>query len=262
MYDSDGSSAVSYPRSLPNGETQRQKQRKPNSQQFILSQTWRSTPNLLEDETPKSARRRNGSLLDAKSSRSLSVSKRDLPSKASEWKSLPELGEKSQNSGNGAKKGRKRKGLVHIFRRITKSGEYVLKSNSDEKKKKVKSKRGLIKDEGISFPSSASPLGKTIGMVEEGKQSLHRVEIKLPKNGLYGFYVQKGFKKIKTGVFIGSFVNAQMKKLFAGVIREGDEVIEINSFKVDSISFADVLDILNDAKVLNLLIFPYVKRKK
>ena len=135
----------------------------------------------------------------------------------------------------------------------------MLKSESSEKTKS-KIKRQI--NDMISCPTSASPLGKTIQVVQDGKNTLHRVEIKIPSNGLYGFYIQKGFRKSKKGVYIGSFVNQQMKKLFAGIIREGDELIEINSLKVEGNSFDDALAIFNDTKLLNLLIFPYVNRKK
>lgn len=261
FYDSDASSAVSFPR--PPADIRRQIRRNQQQQHaFILSQTWRSTPNLLNGGSMKFPGQRDGSLSDAKSCNSLAVSKREFATKtkSSEWKSLPDLGSKSNKSGNSTTK-RKRKGLAYLFRRITKSGEYVLKNDENENKLKSKMKKQIRKDDGISFPSSASPLGKTIEIIE-GKKRLHRVEIKLPKNGLFGFYVQKGFRKSKKGVFIGSFVNQQVKKLFAGVIREGDEIIEMNSEKVDEIGFEKVLQIFNDTKVLNLLIFPYMYRKK
>ena len=229
----------------------------------MLLQNWRSTPNLLEEELSNTTRRRNKSLLDVNSCHSASDSKRDIASKSSEWKSLPDLGSRAQKSKDGTRKTRKKKGIRHLFRRITKTGEYVLQSDTKESKEKERHrmKRVMSKEETISNPYSASPLGKTTEVIE-GKVVLHRVEIKLPRNGLYGFYVQKGFKKSKTGVFIGSFVTPQMKKLFAGIIREGDEIIEINSFKTDSIGFEKVLDILHDTKLLNLLIIPYVHRKK
>ena len=260
IYDSDTSSAMSFPESRRTTEMNYRKPSNNNLRQSYLSQPWRSTPNLLGEEPSWAVRPRNKSLLDENSRRSSSVSKRDTALKASEWKSLPNLGSKSQKSGDGAKKARKKKGLVHLFRRITKSGEYVLKNDSKEKAKS-KRKQALSKGEEISHPYSASPLGRTVEVI--GKDSVfHRVEIKLPRNGLYGFYVQRGYKTSKKGIFIGSFVNPQMKKLFAGVIREGDEIVEINSYKVDSISFEKVLDILQETSLLNLLILPCERRKR
>ena len=263
IYDSDTSSAASYPRSQLVTEVNHQTRSKNDNP--LLSQTWRSTPNLLQDEPQIPSRPRNRSLFDANSCHAEPFSKRDLASKSSQWKSLPDLGSKPPKSQNGetkTKKVKKRKSLVHLFRRITKSGEYVLQNDAKDKKDRAKSKmkRPVDKDGCISEPYSASALGRTIEVVE-GKQMLHRVEIKLPRNGLYGFYIQEGFKKSKKGVFIGSFVNSQMKKLFAGVIKEGDEIIEINSLKVESTRFEKVLDILHEAKFLNLLIAPYLERK-
>jgi len=263
IYGSDTSSAASFPKSRMVTEVSYQK--RSNNSNPLLTQTWRSTPNLLQDEPQMPARPRNRSLFDANSCHSAPFSKRDFASESSQWRSLPDLGSKlpkSQNEETKTKKAKKRKSLVYLFRRITKSGEYVLQNDAKDKKDiaKSKMKRPVDKDACISEPYSASALGRTIEVIE-GKQLLHRVEIKLPRNGLYGFYIQEGFKKSKKGVFIGSFVNSQMKKLFAGVIQEGDEIVEINSLKVESVRFEKILDILHETKLLNLLIAPYVERK-
>lgn len=266
---------------------------------FILSHTWRSTPNIFDDGGITRERRerriRRGSGIDAyatdpsystdqscttksQSSAShisaMSCSSVSAPKKANrsstaakshEWRSLPELSnqnEENKKADGKMKREKKRKGFIHFLRRITKSGEYVVKDDiagGKRKKAKPKNKNLILTDRIISCPAGGAPIGKTVDIVE-GKRPLHRVEVIQPPNGLYGFYVQRGFRKHKKGIFIGSFVNDNIKKLFTGVLREGDEIIELNSSAIDMLTLKDILDTLSEAKKLDMLILPFCNR--
>ena len=240
----------------------------------MLSNTWRSTPNILECQSDGSARRRR-SLVDASFSDQTFLTNRKtrlMPrenrsvTRKCDWKSMPELAssKRKDENCNKNKVKKKKRGFFYLMRRLTKTGEYVLKDDAGKTKqsqrKRHSKKENCNRNRSIGSPAFGSPLGRVLEVIE-GKEDLYRVEIKLPSNGLYGFYIQQGFKRIKKGIFIGSFVNEQTEKLFSGILRRGDEIIQLNSLIDDKLTLKNALELLSNDELLSIILLPYSHRK-
>lgn len=112
----------------------------------------------------------------------------------------------------------------------------------------------------VSRPSNGQVLGRIITMREDIGMA-YEIELQRPNNGLFGFFIQKGYKLFRKGIFISRIMDSSGAKFLAGLLNPGDEVIEINHQNTKTKTIAEVHNIMANSDKLTLTILPYIGRK-
>lgn len=112
----------------------------------------------------------------------------------------------------------------------------------------------------VSRPSNGQVLGRILTMREDIGMA-YEIEIQRPKDGLFGFFIQKGYKECRKGVFISRIMDSASAKFIAGLLNPGDELLEVNGESTRMKSVAEVQNIMAHSDKLLLTIMPYVGRK-
>ena len=149
-------------------------------------------------------------------------------------------------------------------------------SNSNKKASRL-SKKKLIKQSSlhitehtkkwydnctaVSKPTAGQSLGRIVGISHDFGGMAYQMELNRPGNGLYGFFIQKGFKQYRRGVFISRLMDSVSAKFLAGLLSPGDEILEINGLNAQSKAISEVHDIMAHSDKLVLTVLPFLGRK-
>ena len=80
------------------------------------------------------------------------------------------------------------------------------------------------------------------------------VEMDRPSSGPFGFYIAK--RKETGSVYISSLSDSYPEKMYAGLMKLGDEITEINGYKAELMTVDEIYDIIFENKKLVLRIKP------
>lgn len=185
--------------------------------------------------------------------------------------SLPNVDKKRYKKKN---KFSRRSGL-YVVNDIPVSEKPRLLSNSS-KKASTFSKKKLMKSSlhitehtkkwydnctAVSKPTAGQSLGRIIGISHDFGGMAYQMELNRPGNGLYGFFIQKGYKQYRRGVFISRIMDSVSAKFLAGLLSPGDEILEINGLSAQSRAISEVHDIMAHSGKLVLTVLPFLGRK-
>jgi len=112
----------------------------------------------------------------------------------------------------------------------------------------------------VSKPSNGQVLGRVLSLREDLGMA-YEIELQRPKDGLFGFFIQKGYKECRKGVFISRIMDSASAKFIAGLLNPGDELLELNGESTMAKSVAEVQNIMAQSDKLLLTVMPYVGRK-
>lgn len=112
----------------------------------------------------------------------------------------------------------------------------------------------------VSRPSNGQVLGRVLTLREDLGMA-YEIELQRPNDGLFGFFIQKGYKECRKGVFISRIMDSSSSKFIAGLLNPGDELLEVNGQSTQTKSVAQVQNIMAHSDKLLLTVLPYVSRK-
>ncbi|EDO43380.1 predicted protein [Nematostella vectensis] len=112
----------------------------------------------------------------------------------------------------------------------------------------------------VSRPTGGQSLGRVVTMREDIGMA-YEIELQKPDNGLFGFFIQKGYKQFNKGIFISRIMDSSSAKFLAGLLNPGDEVLEINGQSTKTKTTAEVHNIMASSDRLLLTVMPYTGRK-
>ena len=80
------------------------------------------------------------------------------------------------------------------------------------------------------------------------------VEMEKPSNGPFSFCIAR--RKETGNVYITNMNDSYPNKMYAGLMKLGDEITEVNGMKVDQLTLDQIYDVIFDNKTLTLRIKP------
>ena len=96
------------------------------------------------------------------------------------------------------------------------------------------------------------PIGRVLHMnVSEGTVMIEMVK---PPSGPFGFYVAKS--KDNGIVYVSNLSDSYPNKIFAGLMKPGDEILEVNNVSVDQISIDEIYSLILESEKLVLKVKP------
>ncbi|KAM8873871.1 uncharacterized protein AB9W97_015504 [Spinachia spinachia] len=98
--------------------------------------------------------------------------------------------------------------------------------------------------EDVSCPSSVRSIGRVLQVCSDGTFLL---EVIRPKSQMYGFIISRGRGRADSGVYVEEMVDSSTKKLYAGLLAVGDEILEVNGEKVACLSLDQVTHMLSES---------------
>lgn len=112
----------------------------------------------------------------------------------------------------------------------------------------------------VSRPSGGTSLGRIVAMCDSLGPA-YQLELKRSKNTLFGFFIQKGYKQFRRGVFVSRIMDSSSAKFLSGLLNPGDEILEINGQSTEHKTIAEVHSIMAESDMLSLTVLPYLSRK-
>lgn len=112
----------------------------------------------------------------------------------------------------------------------------------------------------VSRPTGGQSLGRIIAMRED-LGGAYVLELQRSSGGLFGFFIQKGYKQYRKGVFVSRIMDCSSSKFMAGLLNPGDEILEINGESTLSKTMSEVHNILANSDKLILTVLPILGRK-
>ena len=122
------------------------------------------------------------------------------------------------------------------------------------------SKMWFDNNTAVSRPSNGQVLGRIVTLREDIGMA-YEIELQRPNNGLFGFFIQKGYKQCRKGVFISRIMDCSSAKFLAGLLNPGDELLEVNGESTETKTVAEVQNIMAHSNKLSLTVMPYISRK-
>nr|XP_040039256.1 uncharacterized protein si:dkey-121a11.3 isoform X2 [Gasterosteus aculeatus aculeatus] len=98
--------------------------------------------------------------------------------------------------------------------------------------------------EDVSRPSLVRSIGRVLDVCSDGTFLL---EVIRPKSQMYGFIISRGRGRPDSGVYVEDMVDSSTKKLYAGLLAVGDEILEVNGEKVACLSLDQVTHMLTES---------------
>ncbi|XP_068095810.1 uncharacterized protein KIAA1614 homolog [Hyperolius riggenbachi] len=92
--------------------------------------------------------------------------------------------------------------------------------------------RRALSVEDIGSPGKARALGKVAQVYSDGTR---RLELQRPENGTFGFKISSGDGRPDSGIYVQEMSDANTAKLYSGLLRVGDEILEVNGTKVSTL---------------------------
>ncbi|KAG9483091.1 hypothetical protein GDO78_009177 [Eleutherodactylus coqui] len=109
--------------------------------------------------------------------------------------------------------------------------------------------RRALSVEDIGSPGMARALGKVAEVYPDGTRLL---ELHCLEKGGFGFSVSSGNGRPDSGIYVQDMSDANTAKLYSGLLRVGDEILEVNGAKVSTLGLGQLNDILYRESVLSL----------
>ena len=99
-------------------------------------------------------------------------------------------------------------------------------------------------------------LRRSIGRVLDMnvKENSVLVEMEKPTSGPFGFYIAR--RKENGNVYITSMNDSYPDKMYAGLMKLGDEITEVNGFNVNQMTLDQIYDVMSENIRLVLRIKP------
>ncbi|XP_040216176.1 uncharacterized protein KIAA1614 homolog isoform X2 [Rana temporaria] len=109
--------------------------------------------------------------------------------------------------------------------------------------------RRTLSVEDIGSPGKARALGKVAEVYPDGTRLL---ELQRPENGTFGFRISAGNGRPDSGIYVQEMSDPDTAKLYSGLLRVGDEVLEVNGTKVSILGKTRLTELMNREPVLSL----------
>ncbi|XP_044295236.1 uncharacterized protein KIAA1614 homolog isoform X2 [Varanus komodoensis] len=109
--------------------------------------------------------------------------------------------------------------------------------------------RRSLSVEDIGSPNLARTVGRVVEVFPDGTSQL---ELQRSPQGNFGFRVSSGNGRPDTGLYVQEMADASTAKLYAGLLRVGDEVLEVNGAKVAGLGLAKINELLLRADTLSM----------
>ncbi|KAM5148836.1 uncharacterized protein KIAA1614 homolog [Mantella aurantiaca] len=109
--------------------------------------------------------------------------------------------------------------------------------------------RRALSVEDIGSPGKARVLGKVAEVYPDGTRLL---ELLRPESGKFGFRISSGNGRPDSGIYVQEMSDADTAKLYSGLLRVGDEVLEVNGTKVSILGQTRLAELMNHEPVLSL----------
>ncbi|XP_069837261.1 uncharacterized protein KIAA1614 homolog [Dendropsophus ebraccatus] len=109
--------------------------------------------------------------------------------------------------------------------------------------------RRALSVEDIGSPGMARALGKVAEVYPDGTRLL---ELHCLQKGGFGFSISSGNGRPDSGIYVQDMSDANTAKLYSGLLRVGDEILEVNGAKVSTLGLGQLNDFLHRESVLSL----------
>ncbi|XP_044157767.1 uncharacterized protein KIAA1614 homolog [Bufo gargarizans] len=109
--------------------------------------------------------------------------------------------------------------------------------------------RRALSVEDIGSPGMARALGKVAEVYPDGTRLL---ELHCLEKGGFGFSISSGNGRPDSGIYVQDMSDVNTAKLYSGLLRVGDEILEVNGAKVSTLGLGQLKDILLRESVLSL----------
>ncbi|KAM9324751.1 uncharacterized protein KIAA1614 homolog [Gastrophryne carolinensis] len=109
--------------------------------------------------------------------------------------------------------------------------------------------RRTLSVEDIGSPGQARVLGKVAEVFPDGTRLL---ELQRPDNGTFGFRISSVNGRPDSGIYVQEMSDANTAKLYSGLLRVGDEILEVNGTKVSMLGKSHLTGLLNCEPILQL----------
>ncbi|XP_056671591.1 uncharacterized protein KIAA1614 homolog isoform X6 [Monodelphis domestica] len=109
--------------------------------------------------------------------------------------------------------------------------------------------RHSLSVDDISVPSLVRTVGRVVQVFPDGTSQL---ELQRLPNGTFGFCVSTGNGRPDSGFYVQEIPHANMAKLYAGLLGEGDEILEVNGAKVTGLGLSLVNEFLAHSENLSI----------
>ncbi|CAJ0921668.1 unnamed protein product [Ranitomeya imitator] len=165
----------------------------------------------------------------------------------------PEPGRKEQRSpgaqGNGHSNGmspfnlpRRASSVQNLLGKSDRSAAYITGDVNT-------APRRALSVEDIGSPAMARALGKVTEVYPDGTRLL---ELHCLEKGGFGFSISSGNGRPDSGIYVQDMSDANTAKLYSGLLRVGDEILEVNGAKVSTLGLGELSDILHRESVLSV----------
>lgn len=109
--------------------------------------------------------------------------------------------------------------------------------------------RRALSVEDIGSPGKARALGKVAEVYPDGTRLL---QLQRPESGTFGFRISSINGRPDSGIYVQEMSDDNTAKLYSGLLRVGDEVLEVNGTKVSILGQARLTELMNREPVLSL----------
>ncbi|XP_073427450.1 uncharacterized protein KIAA1614 homolog isoform X2 [Dendrobates tinctorius] len=109
--------------------------------------------------------------------------------------------------------------------------------------------RRALSVEDIGSPAMARALGKVAEVYPDGTRLL---ELHCLEKGGFGFSISSENGRPDSGIYVQDMSDANTAKLYSGLLRVGDEILEVNGAKVSTLGLGELSDILHRESVLSV----------
>ncbi|XP_039623255.1 uncharacterized protein KIAA1614-like isoform X2 [Polypterus senegalus] len=97
--------------------------------------------------------------------------------------------------------------------------------------------RRSLSVEDVGSPSAVRSVGRVAQAFPDGTFLL---ELSRPVSGTFGFLICRGVGRTDSGVYVEEMSDAGTRKLYAGLLGVGDEILEVNGEKVSGLTLEEV----------------------
>uniref|UniRef100_A0A8C5R5D2 PDZ domain-containing protein n=1 Tax=Leptobrachium leishanense TaxID=445787 RepID=A0A8C5R5D2_9ANUR len=137
---------------------------------------------------------------------------------------------------------RKASSVQNLLGKSDRSAVYVTGDNNT-------APRRALSVEDIGSPDMPRSLGRVSQVYPDGTRHL---ELQRPSQGNFGFTISSGNGRPDSGVYVQEMNDASTAKLYSGLLRVGDEILELNGTKVSILGQAQLNEMMTSAPVLSL----------